>query len=109
MISKKSKIYVAGHKGLVGSSIVRVLRKNGYQNILWSNKNKLDLTDQKQVLKYLKINKPDFIFIAAAKVGGILSNQKFKADFIYSNLSIQTNLINAAYLCGIKNLIFFRF
>tara|TARA_Y100001980_G_C14534726_1_gene311158 strand:+ start:308 stop:1267 length:960 start_codon:yes stop_codon:yes gene_type:complete len=106
MISKKSKIYVAGHKGLVGSSIVRVLRKNGYQNILWSNKNKLDLTDQKQVLKYLKINKPDFIFIAAAKVGGILSNQKFKADFIYSNLSIQTNLINAAYLCGIKNLIF---
>ena len=106
MISKKSKIYVAGHNGLVGSSIVRVLKKNGYKNILYTNKKKLDLTDQKKVFKYLKKNKPKFIFIAAAKVGGILSNQKYKADFIYSNLSIQTNLINSAFLCGIKNLIF---
>ena len=106
MISKKSKIYVAGHNGLVGSSIVRVLKKNGYKNILYTNKKKLDLTDQKKVFKYLKKNKPKFIFIAAAKVGGILSNQKYKADFIYSNLSIQTNLINSAFLCGINNLIF---
>ena len=106
MISKKSKIYVSGHKGLVGSAIVRALKKNGFKNILLADKKNLDLTNQNKVLYFLKKNKPKFIFIAAAKVGGILSNQKHKADFIYNNLSIQTNLINAAFLCGIKNLIF---
>jgi len=106
MIKKNSKIFVAGHKGLVGSAIVRKLKENGYYKILTIEKKKLDLTDQASVYNYLKKNKPDFIFIAAAKVGGIFSNNKFRADFIYSNLSIQTNIIHGAYKCNIKNLIF---
>ncbi len=106
MINQNSKIYVAGHKGLVGSSIVRNLKKKGYKNILVADKSKLDLTDQGKVLKFLKKNKPHFIFIAAAKVGGIYSNNKYKAEFIYSNLTIQNNIIHAAYLSKIKDLIF---
>ena len=106
MINQKSKIYVAGHKGLVGSSIVRNLKKKGYKNILVADRSKLDLTDQGEVLKFLKKNKPHFIFIAAAKVGGIYSNNKYKAEFIYSNLTIQNNIIHAAYLSKIKDLIF---
>ena len=106
MIKKNSKIFVAGHKGLVGSAIVRKLRENGYHKILTIEKKNLDLTNQAGVYNYLKKNKPDFIFIAAAKVGGIFSNNKFKADFIYSNLSIQNNIIHGAYKHKIKNLIF---
>ena len=106
MINLGSKIYIAGHKGLVGSAILRKLKEKGYKNIIFINKNKLDLTNQSSVYKYLKRNKPDFIFICAAKVGGILSNKKFKADFITRNILIQTNLINGAFLNGIKNLIF---
>ena len=106
MINLNSKIYVAGHNGLVGSAIVRKLKKNGYKKIITATKNKLNLTDQNKVLKFLKKKKPDFIFIAAAKVGGILANNTYKADFIYQNISIQSNLIHGAYLCGINNLIF---
>ena len=106
MINFQSKIYVAGHKGLVGSAIVRQLKKEGYKKIIFADRSKLDLTNQLKVLKFLKRKKPDFIFIAAAKVGGIYSNNKYKAQFIYENLSIQSNLIHSAYLCGIKNLIF---
>ena len=106
MIKKNSRIFVAGHKGLVGSAIVRKLKEKGYSGILTVEKSKLDLTDQKKVHNFLKKNKPHFIFLAAAKVGGIFSNNKYKADFIYSNLSIQLNIINSAYKCGIKNLIF---
>ena len=106
MISKKSKIYVAGHKGLVGSAIVRKLREKNYKNIIFASRNKLDLTNQAKVLKYLKFEKPDFIFIAAAKVGGIFSNNTYKAQYIYENLSIQSNLIHSSHICGIKNLIF---
>ena len=105
MINLQSKIYVAGHKGLVGSAIVRQLKKEGYKKIIFANRSKLDLTNQLKVLKFLKRKKPDFIFIAAAKVGGIYSNNKYKAQFIYENLSIQSNLIHSAYSCGIKNLI----
>ena len=105
MINLQSKIYVAGHKGLVGSAIVRQLKKEGYKKIIFADRSKLDLTNQLKVLKFLKRKKPDFIFIAAAKVGGIYSNNKYKAQFIYENLSIQSNLIHSAYLCGIKNLI----
>ena len=105
MINFKSKIYVAGHKGLVGSAIARQLKKEGYKKIIFADRSKLDLTNQLKVLKFLKRKKPDFIFIAAAKVGGIYSNNKYKAQFIYENLSIQSNLIHSAYLCGIKNLI----
>ena len=106
MIKKSSKIYVAGHNGLVGSAIVRRLKDQGYKNIILRNKSSLDLTNQLKVNKFLKKYKPKFIFIAAAKVGGIYSNNKFKAEYIFDNLSIQSNLIHSAYLCGIKNLIF---
>ena len=106
MIRKNSRIYVAGHKGLIGSAIVRNLTLNGYKNIITINRNKLDLTNQEKVLKFLKKKKPHFIFIAAAKVGGIYANSKYKAEYIYNNLSIQTNIIHSAYLNGVKNLIF---
>ena len=106
MIRKNSRIYVAGHKGLIGSAIVRNLILNGYKNIITINRNKLDLTNQEKVLKFLKKKKPHFIFIAAAKVGGIYANSKYKAEYIYNNLSIQTNIIHSAYLNGVKNLIF---
>ena len=106
MINLNSKIYVAGHNGLVGRAIVRELKKKGYKNIIVINRQKLDLTNQLSVLRFLKKNKPDFIFLAAAKVGGIYSNNKYKADYLYENLAIQLNVINGAYLSGIKNLIF---
>ncbi len=106
MIDKKSKIFVAGHNGLVGSAIVRKLIDKGYKNIITIEKNKLDLTDQSKVFSFLKKKKPKFIFIAAAKVGGIYSNNKFRAEFIHSNLSIQNNVIHGAYKCNIKDLIF---
>ena len=106
MINLRSKIYVAGHRGLVGSAILRRLKLKGYKNIIFKSSKELDLKDSKKVFKFLKKNKPDFIFIAAAKVGGIYSNNKYKAEFIFDNLSIQSNLIHSAYLNGIKNLIF---
>ena len=106
MINLKSKIYVSGHKGLVGSAIVRQLKSRGYKNVICKTRKELDLTNQSKVLVFLRKTKPDFIFLAAAKVGGIYSNNKYKADYIYENLSIQTNIIHSAYLCGIKNLIF---
>ena len=102
----KSKIYVAGHNGLVGSAILRELKKKGFKNIIIATRNQLDLINQEKVLRFLKRKKPDFIIIAAAKVGGIYSNNKYKAQFIYENLMIQSNLIHSAFLCGIKNLIF---
>ena len=106
MISLSSKIYLAGHSGLVGSAILRKLKKDGYKNIVISNRKKLDLTNQSKVFTFLKKIKPDFIFIAAAKVGGIYSNNKFKADFIYENLMIQNNLIHGAFLSDVKSLIY---
>ena len=106
MIKLNSKIYVAGHNGLVGSAIMRELKKKGYKNIIFESRKKLDLTNKLNVLRFLKKNKPDFIFLAAAKVGGIYSNNKYKADYLYENLAIQLNVINGAYLSGIKNLIF---
>ena len=106
MINYNSRIFVTGHKGLVGSAIYRKLIVKGYKNLIIADRKKLDLRDQKKVIKFLKIKKPDFIFIAAAKVGGIYFNSKFKADFITENIQIQTNLIHGAYKCGIKELIF---
>ena len=106
MISRNSKIYIAGHKGLVGSAILRKLKLNGYSKIITADRKNLDLTNQSKVFSFLKKNKPNFIFIAAAKVGGIYSNNKYKAEFIYQNLTIQNNIIHSAYLLGIKNLIF---
>ena len=106
MIGKKSKIYIAGHKGLVGSAILKKLKEKGYYNLITASKKELNLIDQKKVNVFLKKKKPDFIFITAAKVGGIYSNKKYKAEFIYENLMIQTNLIHSAFKCGVKNLIF---
>ena len=106
MISVKDKIFVAGHNGLVGRAIVRRLKKDGYKNILTAERKQLDLVDQKKVFKFLKTEKPKFIFLAAAKVGGIYSNTKYKAEYIYQNISIQSNIIHGAYLAGVKDLIF---
>ena len=106
MVNLRSKIFVAGHKGLVGSAIIRKLREKGYSNIITVNKKNLDLTNQKNVFRFLLRTKPKFIFIAAAKVGGIFANNKYKAEFIYQNTTIQTNLIHGAYISGVKNLIF---
>tara|TARA_B110000263_G_scaffold199852_1_gene178997 strand:- start:912 stop:1844 length:933 start_codon:yes stop_codon:yes gene_type:complete len=100
------KIFVAGHKGLVGSAICKILKKNKYTNILTIDRKKLDLTDQKKVFDFLKKNKPKYIIIAAALVGGIYANNKYRADFIYNNTAIQNNLIHSAFLNNIKNLIF---
>ena len=106
MINLNSKIYIAGHKGLVGSAIFRQLKKKGYKKILTAEKSKLDLTNQSKVYNFLKKTKPKFIFIAAAKVGGIYSNSMHPAEFIHNNLIIQNNIIHSAYLCNIKDLIF---
>jgi GDP-L-fucose synthase len=105
-INKNSRIYVAGHNGLVGSAIVRRLKFNNYKNILTVDRKYLDLSDQKKVYQFLKKNKPKAIIIAAARVGGIAANNKYRADFIHENLIIQSNLIHGAFLNKIKNLIF---
>ena len=102
----KSKIYVAGHNGLVGSSIVRRLKLKGYKNILTADKKNLDLTSQQKVFDFLKKKKPKIVIIAAAKVGGIYANNTYRADFIYENLAIQNNLIHGSFLNNIKNLLF---
>jgi len=106
VITKNSKIFIAGHNGLVGSAILRRLNILGYKNILTVDKKKLDLTNQKKVFLFLKRNRPQAIIIAAAKVGGINANNKYRANFIYENLAIQNNLIHSAFLNKIKNLIF---
>ena len=106
MIKKSDKIFIAGHKGLIGSAIFRKLKSSGFKNILIIEKKKINLINQTEVFKFLKKNKPKFIFLAAAKVGGIYSNNSFKADFIYENLMIQNNIIHGAFKANIKNLIF---
>ena len=106
MINKKSKIYVAGHKGMVGSAIVRKLKKNGFSRIIYVEKKKLNLLDQDKVFKFLKKKKPDLVIVAAARVGGIQANSNFKQIFIYENLQIQNNLIHGSFLAKVKNLIF---
>ena len=105
-LNKKSKIYIAGHNGMVGSSVLKHFKKNGYKKIFFENRKFLDLLDTKKTTNYLKKINPDFVIIAAAKVGGILANQKYKAEFIYENLMIQTNLIHASFQIGVKKLIF---
>ena len=105
-LKKNSKIFIAGHRGMVGSALVRYFKKKNYNKIFTQNRNQLNLINQKETEKFIFRIKPDFIIIAAAKVGGILANQNYKADFIYENLMIQTNIINSAYRAGVKNLIF---
>jgi GDP-L-fucose synthase len=105
-ITKNSKIYVAGHQGMVGSAIVRRLKATGYNNVIFRTHAELDLTNQAAVLTFLGSEKPDYIFLAAAKVGGIHANNTYRAEFIYKNLMIETNVINAAWQAGVKRLLF---
>ena len=106
MINKNSKIFVAGHRGLIGSAIIRKLENLNYKKIYTQPKKNLDLRDQKKVLKYFSKIKPDAVILAAAKVGGIEANNTFRGEFIYDNLSIQNSVIHSSYLTGVKNLIF---
>ena len=106
MLNKNSKIFLAGHKGMVGSAILRKLEKNNYKKIITINKKQLNLLNQKKVFSFLKIKKPDCVIIAAARVGGILANANNKANFIFENLQIQNNLIHGSYLAGVKDLMF---
>lgn len=105
-INKKSKIYVAGHSGMVGSAIVRRLMRDGFGNLILRTHQELDLINQKNVFDFFKNNKPEYVIISAGKVGGIQANNKFRAEFLYENLMIQTNLIHSAYLNGVKKLLF---
>ena len=105
-MDSNSKIYVAGNTGLVGSAIIRMLKSKGYTNILSTPHSNWDLRSQEDVNRFFRINKPDYVFLAAAKVGGIGANSEQPADFIYDNLMIQTNIIDAAYRHGVKKLLF---
>lgn len=105
-MNKIDKIYVAGHRGMAGSSIVRRLEILGYKNIVFKTSQELDLRDQSAVFSYFKSEKPDYVFIAAAKVGGILANNTYRADFLYDNLQIQSNIISAAHRFETKKLLF---
>ena len=104
--NKKSKIFIAGHKGMVGSAIFNFFKKKGYKNLITESKSKLNLLSQKDTQNFINKVRPDFIILAAARVGGILANQKYKASFIYENLMIQTNVIHSAYKAGVKKMIF---
>lgn len=103
---KGSKIYVAGHRGLVGSAIIKNLTAQGYSNIVTRTHSELDLCDQSSVLTFFESEKPEYVFLAAAKVGGIVANNTYRADFIYENLMIQNNVIHQSYIHGVKKLIF---
>lgn len=106
MMNNKSKIYVAGHRGMVGSAIVRKLEAAGYNNIITRTSKELDLRDQAAVKHFFKEEKPEYVFLAAAKVGGIVANNTYRADFIYENLMIQSNVIRQAYETGVQKLLF---
>jgi GDP-L-fucose synthase len=106
MTNFNQKIYVAGHQGMVGSAIVRALKKQGQANIIGRTHKELDLTNQNEVNKFFKEEKPDQVYLAAAKVGGIHANNTYPAEFIYENLMVQTNVIHAAWKNGIKELLF---
>ncbi len=105
-MQKNSKIYVAGHRGLVGSAIVRKLQKEGYGNLLLRTSSEVDLRNQHAVKEFFEAEKPEYVFMAAAKVGGINANNIYPADFIYDNLCIQNNVIHQSYKTGVKKLLF---
>ena len=106
MMNKTDKIYVAGHRGMVGSAIVRKLEREGFENLLLQPSSNLDLRNQQSVNEFFETTKPEFVFLAAAKVGGILANNTRRAEFLYDNLMIEVNLINAAWNNGVKKLMF---
>jgi len=106
MMQKDSKIYIAGHRGMVGSAIVKSLKQKGYTNLLYRTHQELDLTNQQAVAAFFEQERPEYVFLAAAKVGGIIANNTYRADFIYENLQIQNNVIHQSYLGGVKKLLF---
>lgn len=103
---KKAKIYIAGHRGMAGSAIKRNLESKGYTNLITRKHSELDLTNQQSVNDFFEIERPEYVFLAAAKVGGILANSTYPAEFIYENIMIEANVIHAAYKCGVKKLLF---
>ena len=105
-MEKHTKIYVAGHRGMVGSALVRRLQSEGYQNIVVRTSRELDLRNQQAVTDFFAAEKPEYVFLAAAKVGGIMANNVYRADFLYENLQIQNNVIHNAYVMGVKKLMF---
>lgn len=105
-MDKLSKIYVAGHKGMVGSAIVRKLQAEGYHNLVLKTSSELDLRNQAAVEKFFAAEKPEYVFLAAAKVGGIMANNTYRADFLYENLMIESNVIHQSYVHGVKKLLF---
>jgi GDP-L-fucose synthase len=105
-LEKESKIYVAGHNGMVGSAIVRKLKKEGNNNLVFRSSKELDLRNLNAVTDFFEAEKPEYVFLAAAKVGGIIANNTYRAEFLYDNLCIQNNVIHNAYLSGVKKLMF---
>jgi GDP-L-fucose synthase len=105
-MEKNSKIYIAGHRGMVGSAIHRLLSAKGFDNFLLRTSSELDLRDQMAVNEFFEIERPDYVFLAAAKVGGIVANNTYRADFIYENIMIQSNVIHASYATKVKKLLF---
>jgi GDP-L-fucose synthase len=105
-MEKSSKIYIAGHRGMVGSSILRALQAKGYCNFVLRTSAELDLRNQQDVADFFAVEKPDYVFLAAAKVGGIVANNSYRADFIYENIMIQSNVIHQSYLNDVKKLLF---
>jgi GDP-L-fucose synthase len=105
-VKKNSKIYIAGHRGLVGSAIVKNLEGRGYTNLVYQTHKELDLLDAKAVADFFEKEKPEYVVLAAAKVGGIVANNTYRADFIYENLQVQNNVIHQSYLSGVKKLLF---
>lgn len=105
-MNKSDKIYIAGHRGMVGSAIWRRLEKEGFDNLIGRTSSELDLRDQQAVQQFFRQEKPNYVFLAAARVGGIVANNTYRADFLYENLMIQNNVIHQSYLAGVKKLLF---
>lgn len=106
MMEKHAKIYVAGHRGMVGSAILRKLQAEGYQNLIYRTSSELDLRNQAQVEAFFSAERPNYVFLAAAKVGGIMANNTYRADFLYENLMIESNVIHQAYVHKVEKLLF---
>ena len=105
-MEQSSKIYVAGHRGMVGSAIVRKLQAEGYTNLIFKTSSELDLRNQSAVEHFFSVEQPEYVFLAAAKVGGILANNTYRADFLYENLMIESNVIHQSYIHQVKKLLF---
>lgn len=105
-MKKNSKIYVAGHTGMVGSALVRLLERNGFKNLILRSSSQLDLTSQAEVASFFEVEKPEYVFLAAAKVGGIMANNTYRGQFMYENLMIQNNVIHQSYVHDVKKLLF---